>query len=157
MRLVKSTVWIVVAIRILISNSSGLTQRRIWVKTSWQIALSRHSIRLTLVILIIILTSYQKNTFMKPTNHRNFWGLLRLLLLGLLSHLIFLLLSLSIFVICNPIFMFLTPFVSWRTRLLGILLVFLRQYQIIGSLRLIIWLLCVNNWIILIDLNMIKS
>ena len=157
MRLVKSAIWIVVAIRIFISNSSGLTQRRIWVETSWQIALTRHAIRLALVILIIILTSYQKNTFMKPTNYRNFWWLLRLLLLGLLSYLIFLLLSLSIFVIWNSIFIFLTSFVSWRTWLLCILLVFLRQYQIIGSLRLIIWLLCVNNRIILINLNLIKS
>ena len=58
MRLIKSAIWIVVTIRILISNSSGLTQRRIRIKTSRQISWSWHTIRLTLVILVIILTCY---------------------------------------------------------------------------------------------------
>ena len=84
---------------------------------------------------------------MKTANYRNFGWLLRLCLLGLLNQLIFLLLSLSvaIFALLNSGFRINILFFSLRTRLLCILLVFLRQYQIIGILRLIILLLRVNN------------
>lgn len=84
-RLVKHTIRVVVAIWILVSNSSRLAHRRVWVgsvDSSWTSVCHVSS-----VLPVVPLAGYQKYTFMEATDHGYLWwllllNLLRLLLLG---------------------------------------------------------------------------
>lgn len=126
MRLIKNTIWIMITIRIFISNPSCLTNLRALVhaytlRTWWSI-LAHYSIS-TSTISIWSLTCNQQDSFMKSTNNRYF----RLLLL--------LNLLLSILCLLSWIIS------SWLRLLCRLLRIQLRILVICASLSLLLWTL----------------
>ena len=82
MWLVKNAVWIVVAIRILVSDSSSLTHRAVWIDSEAVVGTCWHRAWL---LGIWALASDQQNSFMEATDNWDFWlalGLLLILALG---------------------------------------------------------------------------
>lgn len=71
MWLIKDAIWIVIAVWIFVSYSSGLTHGWVWVDTKSIIGSSWHY--LTRLLTILSLASYQENSLVKSANYWYFW------------------------------------------------------------------------------------
>ena len=89
-RLVKYTIWIVVAVRVLVPDSSDLTELNMWIPVLVWIFTSKVWLRIRVesglawsTRLREILASKKQHLLVETTDHRYFWLLLRLLTLRL--------------------------------------------------------------------------
>jgi hypothetical protein len=69
MRLIKYTVWIVVAVGVFVSDTPRLAQWRIWIYATYALYSGYW------ILLGVVLTSNQQYPLMKSTNNRYFWRL----------------------------------------------------------------------------------